>query len=154
MGNSEERRTLHPSFFSYYIANIAVIQNWREYVMKVIFLDVDGVLNSAKDHYTTNLTNPSSQHRLNLLYSSIINSGNTEDDVQICISSSWRVPTRLKNHLIDQLNKHNMEVCGCTEYDNKTRGQQISDYLNNNADKNITGYVVIDDETIYRLKES
>ena len=112
--------------------------------MKVIFLDVDGVINSTHDYFTTDLTTASCSARLDLIRF-IVN--NTPGNVQVCISSSWRVIPRLRDHLIDELNNRYITICGYTKYDDNTRGKQIENWLKTNSDKDITNYVVIDDET-------
>ena len=72
---------------------------------------------------------------------------NIPGNVQVCISSSWRVIPRLRDHLIDELNNRYITICGYTKYDDNTRGKQIENWLKTNSDKDITNYVVIDDET-------
>jgi hypothetical protein len=115
--------------------------------MKVIFIDIDGVLN---DH--TRLSNgycgikSECVENMNLILDTVL-------DLNIVISSAWRymIPKSMTLTGFEYL----LLVCGIncrgrisghTRHDNDeedTRGSQISDYLNEHTD--IEKYIVVDD---------
>lgn len=113
--------------------------------MKVIFLDIDGVLNMYGASYRT-FMKPLGQHiephlinRLNYILEKV-------EDLKIVISSSWRSNMEdLEKQMKEQGFKHWERVIGKTIHD-KTgfRGIEILEwFVKNTAEK----YLVIDDET-------
>jgi len=116
--------------------------------MKLIFLDVDGVLNIMSSSYTTSYFKPDGSvryiedhlvQRLNFLIE--------ETDSYIVISSSWRLDMEdLKVQLEKSNFKYWNRVVGQTDYNNKHRGEQIMDFLEPYND--ISHYVVLEDEII------
>jgi len=112
--------------------------------MKILFLDVDGVLNimgaSYNSHSYTNLGNdPIEKHlmvRLEFLLERI-------PDLYIVISSSWLEP-QLKLKLAKYRFKYTDRMIGRTPRGKHTRGEQIADWLHEHTD--ISDYIVIDDE--------
>ena len=108
--------------------------------VKLLFLDVDGVLNSMDScRQNTEIQD----EKLKLL-KTIIDSTNAE----IVISSSWRLNETELKQLEYSLNKYNMEHIGCTP---KIffRTDEIKAFMNNylKANKNIkiTNWIAIDD---------
>ena len=114
--------------------------------MKIIFLDVDGVLNIMSPSYTTSYFRPDGSvkymdehlvYRLNYLIE--------KTDTNIVISSSWRLDMEdLKEQLELSGFKYWDKVIGATDYNEKHRGEQIIDYLSDY--NNISNYVVLEDE--------
>lgn len=120
--------------------------------MKVIFLDIDGVLNIFSTSYRT-LAKPYGQHiephlveRLNYICKNI--------DTNIVISSSWKANMNdLEKQMKEQGFKYWDRVVGRTKFSGEMknykgeesgfRGYQIKDYLLENK---IDNYVVVDDE--------
>lgn len=116
--------------------------------MKVVFLDVDGVLNS--DDWAWDLFNKYGVqvYRENILYEPallqlrrIIN----ETDAKIVISSSWRKIPSAYNDLKMWLNKYGMAIYDKTPYVGKTRGHDISAWLKKHS--GIDEYVILDDDS-------
>ena len=112
--------------------------------MKVIFLDIDGVLNMYGASYRT-FMKPWGQHiephlinRLNYILEKV-------EDLKIVISSSWRSNMEdLEKQMKEQGFKHWERVIGKTP-DIHFRGDEIHAWINN---FNFEGkYLVIDDET-------
>tara|TARA_R110000772_G_scaffold5454_7_gene19517 strand:+ start:1790 stop:2248 length:459 start_codon:yes stop_codon:yes gene_type:complete len=110
---------------------------------KVIFLDVDGVLNVMSDSYRT-FMKPYGQHiephlveRLNYLIK--------KTDAYVVVSSSWRVHMDdLEKQMVEQGFKYWDKVIGATAYDGKYRGEQIADWISANKFEGI--YCVLEDE--------
>ena len=109
--------------------------------MKVIFLDIDGVLNTNSDKEISN-------DKLKLLSELVSNTG-----ADVVLSSSWRYGwnqpelnqpgTRI--YRLKQLLKDNDIVIKDTIGLDLTKSIQIKNYLNTNM---ISNYVVLDDEPI------
>lgn len=111
--------------------------------MKVIFLDVDGVLNSVEDRFSWTIE--TDKHLKLLKY--IIDNTNAK----IVISSSWRILSGTKNTLIKRLKDFNIEVYSETPHlcsDGIRRGDEIRQWLKEN--KEIENFVILDDESDMR----
>lgn len=116
--------------------------------MKVIFLDVDGVLNGEqfynqcwdkygyKDAVMQMVLDQ--QCLLRLFY--IVNKTGAE----VVLSSSWRVNHRSFAMVRDQLNFYKISVYGCTPNNHKSRGEQVTEWLR--ANPGVEEYVVLDDD--------
>lgn len=123
--------------------------------MKVIFLDIDGVLNSAmwaeriaknRDVYK-HIYIPEWQdiNAINLLKNHICN-----HNIKLVISSSWRLSTVEETkkdfnryNFIKQLNPY---IIGVTPYkESRHRGEEIKAYLEEHPE--IENWVIIDDDT-------
>ena len=127
--------------------------------MKVIFLDIDGVLNTSesikqsKEHYlkTGEIISQISENKIQIL-SKIIN----ETNAKIVLSSLWKlhfiktndgkiIPKNKKAELlIKLLNKYSLEIYDITPNNNtRNRTLEILEYIKNN---NIDSFIIIDDE--------
>lgn len=127
--------------------------------MKVIFLDIDGVLNTiesikkSKEHYlkTGKMISQICEYKIQIL-SKIIELTNAK----IVLSSTWKLNFRKneegklipKNEsaklLVDLLNKYSLEIYDITPNDKcRNRKLEILEYLNTH---NITSFIIIDDE--------
>ena len=75
--------------------------------MKVIFLDVDGVLNSAQDGYSIRLRTDS---HLKLLQRIVQETG-----AKLVLSSSWRIGfTPASKNLLARFREYGLELMDCT----------------------------------------
>lgn len=118
--------------------------------MNIIFLDVDGVLNSlnyAKEIYKkegiphSGYDFPFDPKCLNNLKTLVL-----ETNAYIVITSTWRMHEIGKAILLSELKKYGLEdrVIGYTDVLHLTRGEEIKKYL---IDHNIqTNYVILDDD--------
>ena len=108
--------------------------------MKVIFLDVDGVLNSARDGYSINLENDYHFEMLKKIVDAT--------DANIVLSSSWRIGFSVlslpEKNLIERLEKYGMEIMDFTPCMTVTRGDEIREWLSNNWP--VESFVILDDE--------
>ncbi len=116
--------------------------------MRVIFLDIDGVLAPIPRPFDTNQLKESCVAALEIVLQSI-------PDVKIIISSTWRIGNNLKK-LRETLKKcgfrHDERIIGKTldytetgEFLYLTRGQEISTWLMDQP--SIESYCIIDDDT-------
>ena len=111
--------------------------------MKVIFLDVDGVLNS--DDYFDKIENMNIEgiendidvEKIKLLRMAI-----EETDAKVVLSSSWRY-TRKAQSLKELLLRYGIYV-NSTPFLNHERGKEIKEWIKNNRD--IEDFVILDDE--------
>lgn len=109
--------------------------------MKVIFLDVDGVLNSAQDGYSIRLRTDS---HLKLLQRIIKETG-----AKIVLSSSWRIGfTPASRNLLARFKEYGLELMDCTpELPSSCRGDEIRQWLTDNVyNYDIENFVILDDE--------
>lgn len=128
--------------------------------MKLIFLDIDGVLNTCytKEKTSTNIVFV--EDRKIEILKKIIDSTNAK----IVLSSTWRIGWRylelgLTNHdmirdfieLRDKLRDFGIELYSKTPITNKSRGEEIKMYLDSTKD-NIDSYAIIDDIGGRRLR--
>ena len=108
--------------------------------MKVIFLDVDGVLNSARDGYSINLENDYHFEMLKKIVDAT--------DANIVLSSSWRIGFSVlslpEKNLIERLEKYGMKIMDFTPCMTGTRGDEIREWLSNNGP--VESFVILDDE--------
>lgn len=118
---------------------------------KIIFLDIDGVLNSA-DYFDTvkgckryKEINP---EKVKLLKEIVDRTG-----AEIVLSSTWRDLGKRENepehpmytYLTDTLKEYGMEIVDHTPYIGQERPKEIKAWLNNQHDKDIR-FVSLDDD--------
>ena len=113
--------------------------------MKVIFLDVDGVLNNSNwairmydegvHVYAENLLD---EHAVRLLKQLI-----DATDAKIVVSSSWRRDEYAMQCLSDQLKP--MEIYDVTPLKSSIRGEEITAWLKKRKD--VEAYVILDDDS-------
>jgi flagellin-specific chaperone FliS len=124
--------------------------------VKIIFLDIDGVLNTdridrmRKNHNISTIDfDPEALKNLSKIV--------IETNAKLVISSSWRVhqntDTPLWNALIDNLKKCNLEkeIFDITEVHGgiikrQPRWKEISNWLLKSKELDISSYVILDDE--------
>ena len=123
--------------------------------MRVIFLDIDGVLNNIKTKENFRGYIGIDEKNLQAL-KSFIDESNKEDETKIVLSSSWRlgldkngdsIPFHYK-YLIQRLASVGLSIYDETpETDKGTfyRGFEIKSWVATHKDLNITGILVLDD---------
>lgn len=131
--------------------------------MKVIFLDVDGVLNSTySDNISTGekgwMWDTVSEYHLKKLKRIV-----DKTDAKIVLSSSWREYHPLltgDGEITDELLKilvHKLDIFGLSIYDVtpelrlQIRGNEIKQWLDNHSE--VEKYVIIDDEYDFRYEQ-
>ena len=118
--------------------------------MKVIFLDIDGVLNS--DEYLDKVKNSDIQgierdidvEKVKLLKRAIDETG-----ARVVLSSSWRWYKESREKIKEQLQKHNLKFIDITPTrTDKTlkREEEIQIWLDSHPE--VVNYVILDDEKI------
>ena len=135
--------------------------------MKVIFLDIDGVLNSiqfSKKRYekykkTGKWDIAIDDSKVKMLKEIIDKSGGP-DEVKVVLSSSWRKHfSEVNGKMFPKddtgedcryaFSKHDIVLYSRTgSSKDGNRGKEITEWMDSHSNLNITHYVVIDDETI------
>ena len=126
--------------------------------MKIIFLDVDGVLNTE---FTTDYCGRyiGIEDRFVKNLRKVVDSA---DDVRIVLSSTWRLGYNryglsLENnrqYLDEKLAKQGIEILDVTDYlPHDGRGAEINKWLEDHKDLGIEEWVVLDDERFYDFSQ-
>lgn len=136
--------------------------------MKIIFLDIDGVLNSLQSVYFYNRFieqaewykkyGPTENDNFSdyetdicpICASNLRELLETFKDIKIVISSTWRMGREIDwfNQWFTYLNINNENrVIGKTSRLNKQRGYEIQDWLDNNKDLDIENFIIFDDDS-------
>ena len=108
--------------------------------MKIIFLDVDGVLNSLQDGNSVRLRTDS---HLKLLKQIVDATG-----AKIVLSSSWRIgPTKARNNLLKRLEEYGLQIMDSTPVLSgaSSRGDEIRQWLTESKYE-IESFVILDIE--------
>ena len=118
--------------------------------MKVIFLDVDGVLNNmtwAKKMYEEEgipvFRNDILCESSLLLLQKLVQ----ETDAEIVLSSSWRRIPSARANLVKTLEKYGMTIHSDTPYVGGIRGEDIARWMKRNRDIKLEAYVILDDDS-------
>ena len=114
---------------------------------KVLFLDIDGVLNNGKWAEQVYKTEHKSIFGNAMLYPKSLQQLKRiidETGAQIVVSSSWRKIGRLMEALTRQLDAHNLSVADTTPYLGDNRGDDISKWLQEHPE--VTNYAILDDD--------
>ena len=106
--------------------------------MKVIFLDVDGVLNSSQDGFTIKL---GTNKHLELLKQIV-----DKTDAKIVLSSSWRINNKTKSFIENKLNEYGMSIISSTPDLGSSRGEEIKSWLRETIDF-IDSFIILDDDS-------
>ena len=119
--------------------------------MNIIFLDVDGVLNSMDSIEQVTNRRPYSGYDYPFDNKCLSNLKRLvlETNAFIVLISTWRLERVGRDILFSELRKYRLDtrVIGCTENLNKSREDEIKAYLEI-LDENIN-YIIIDDDMIY-----
>lgn len=121
--------------------------------MNIIFLDVDGVINSVnnlikvynethKSHSAYNY--PFDPNCLENLKELVI-----ETNSSLVISSTWRHSKKGMKKLLEALNKYDLDklVIGCTPSLGLSRGAEIKKYLSESIFSEDINFVILDDDS-------
>lgn len=114
--------------------------------MKLIFLDVDGVLNNFQ--WANQMAKEGVQvYRDDLLFEPsilLLKKLVDETGARIVLSSAWRRIPSARNNLIRTLERYNLFMCSETPYTGSVRGYDIQAWFNRNPGD--YSYVILDDE--------
>ncbi len=118
--------------------------------MKILFLDVDGVLNNDDWAWEMYKKYKVEVYREDILYQPslcelrrIINA----TGAKIVVSSSWRKIEHAYKDLLMWLKMYGMEVLDVTPYVGGIRGDDIEAWFKRNKDKQIESYAILDDDS-------
>ncbi len=109
--------------------------------MKVIFLDIDGVLNS-NEYFERTKDNKLSRIELDIKCLKILKEVIDETKAYIVVTSSWRLLKGFENTK-KYLKEFGIDIHDVTKSIYGNRGEEIREYLNNH---NIDKFVILDDE--------
>lgn len=114
--------------------------------IKIIFLDLDGVLNSVNYFKSLAGKNILPDDRLDPDAVALLNKIIKATDAKIVISSSWRLGKNI-TQLQDVFNKHSVmgTIIGLTSDDYNLRGIQIQQWIDN-SDFTIDSFIILDDD--------
>lgn len=132
--------------------------------MKLLFLDIDGVLNSTTYSYTygcghaplSGIKGYTPQDfvdlaKLNIPSLNLINGICKETECKVVITSTWRINCSDLLYwnalfyfaLAEESIQPSIDVIACTGYNNSNRGREIQDFLDSTVHSN---YIVVDDD--------
>lgn len=116
--------------------------------MKVIFLDIDGVLNSAEwDRHIQSFPYGARFNSCYLLSQEMIlrlQDIVCQTGTNIVLISSWRWEPRAFNALIKQLNLYHLSIEDIAD-DSYTRTDEVKNWLKQHSYLHVTSYVIVDD---------
>lgn len=119
--------------------------------MNIIFLDIDGVLNSLP--YFENMASKNEFCELNNDNVSILAKIYHQNDAKIVLSSTWRFLKDKTGHagdmysyLIQTLSEYDMEIISVTPIISANRPKEIKVWLENNDIDNMFNFIIIDDD--------
>lgn len=117
--------------------------------MKVIFLDYDGVVNTLwfQDvNGEPNFNFPTNDRVNNTQAIAWLNKLCRETGAKIVVSSTWRMDNNYKECLYNAGLNKDIEILGKTPILHIARGIEIQHWLDENEDKNIDSFVILDDD--------
>ena len=110
--------------------------------VKILFVDVDGVLNSAQDGYSIKLSTDSHLKFLRMIVKST--------GANIVLSSSWRIGfTPASKNLLARFKEYGLELMDCTpELSGACRGDEIRKWLEEfETEYDVERFAILDDES-------
>ena len=122
--------------------------------MNIIFLDVDGVLNSIRSLREAQSKNKQSYSCYNYPFDLTCLDNLSylvrETNSYIVITSTWRMAEKGKEVLLSKLKEYDLDnrVIGYTKVLQKERGEEIKEYLSR-LDGNIN-FIIIDDDNDFK----
>jgi len=113
--------------------------------MKLLFLDVDGVLNNLVVMSESRSSDPLGEQHLRLLKTLVAGSG-----CDIVLSSTWRLFHESRSSLEVAFKEHNIPMwVGCTpSLNNQPRSAEILQWLRDNTSQPVVAVGIDDDEDI------
>lgn len=112
--------------------------------MKVIFLDIDGVLNS--DEYfekTTNLNIQGIESEIDVTKIELLKKAIDETGAKVVLSSTWRYLRKVQ-YLKELLSHYGISITDSTPFLENKRGLEIKQWLVNHPE--VEDFVILDDE--------
>lgn len=121
--------------------------------MNIIFLDVDGVLNSMA-FFEQNKGKGRGHSEISDFHLQMLSKIYHTCDAKIVLSSSWReldcddndVCMEMYQYLVDELARYDMKIISKTPYVDTIRPLEIKTWLDNRVDKDDIRFVSLDDD--------
>lgn len=122
--------------------------------MNIIFLDVDGVLNSMAYFKSNEKTKKSLFNDISDFHLQRLSEIYHKCNAHIVLSSTWRelddeynmTCYQMWQYLVNSLGKYNMKIMSKTPVIDQNRPLEIRTWLNNRVDKNEIKFVSLDDD--------
>ena len=114
----------------------------EEHVMRVVFLDIDGVLNSS-DYLYSMRRKPGGMHKIDPLAVERLNRITDATGSVIVVSSTWRIMGLRSIRALLREHGVTAKIVGVTPEDSRIRGLQIAQWINTH---NVDAYVILDDD--------
>lgn len=118
--------------------------------MRIIFLDVDGVLNSqlfANEMFDEEGVRIFSEDILDKRAIACLKQIVRKTNAVIVLSSTWRYMRKARAHLASQLAEYGLFIHSDTPITHKERGDDISAWFNRHNDISVESYVILDDDS-------
>lgn len=118
--------------------------------MRIIFLDVDGVLNSqlfANKMFDEEGVCIFSEDILDKRAIACLKQIVSVTGATIVLSSSWRKIPKARANLVQQLAEYGLSIHSDTPYTGKERGDDISAWFKHHKDISVESYVILDDDS-------
>lgn len=119
--------------------------------MKIIFLDIDGVLNSRQFIKFCFQNSIDADDRIDPQTVKLLNKTIDNTGSKVVISSSWRIPFVNNNfqflvNRLENLGIRSDTIIGFTPIRNDGRGKEIQQWLDENKSLDIKSIVILDDD--------
>lgn len=118
--------------------------------MKIIFLDVDGVLNSnsfAESMFETEGVRVFHEDILDKRCIVRLKTIVSRTGAEIVLSSTWRRIPEAREHLCNQLAEFGLTIHSDTPCMGRKRGDDISEWFIRHRDLDIESYIILDDDS-------
>lgn len=120
-------------------------------MVNIIFLDIDGVLNSRR-HLLTLVGKSSTLDVMDPEAVSRLNQITAATKAMLVISSTWRIPYLISGNMVklrlDMLMKGiKAPIIGMTPDSSGTRGSQIQSWLDTNMKDHPCSFIILDDDS-------
>lgn len=118
--------------------------------MRIIFLDVDGVLNSqsfAEKMFDEDGVLVFREDILDKRAIACLRRIVKATDATIVLSSTWRKISSARKHLAEQLAEYGLSIHSDTPDTGKERGDDISAWFARHKDISVESYVILDDDS-------
>ncbi len=121
--------------------------------MNIIFLDVDGVINSVnnliREYNETHKPHSGYSYPFDANCLANLKKLVIETNSSLVISSTWRLSQKGRNKLLQELKKYDLDklVIGYTPFLDSSRKDEIKDFLSNFESSFTTNFIILDDDS-------
>lgn len=120
--------------------------------MNIIFLDIDGVLNSLP--YMESVKYKNGENSISNFHVKMLSKLYHKFDAKIVLTSTWRelddssdeTCYKVYKYLVDSLAFYNMDIYSKTPVIENNRPLEIATWLDSRTDKDVINFVILDDD--------